>query len=94
MVGLLTESSEDVGIVRVTPSDEVGDHAGCHSPHDVGIVRAGRPGEGEEEGAWKRVRLNKKNSCTPREEGFHGVSISHSGLEEIENSWFSGLGAC
>ena len=38
MVGLLTEGGEDVGIVRVAPSDEVsGDHARWHSPHGAGV---------------------------------------------------------
>ena len=43
-------------------------------------------------GSGQTRSTKQKNSSTPCAEEFFGVSISHSDMEEIEGSWFSGKG--
>ena len=59
----------DVGAVREAIAD-----GACQEVHRVSVSGPGR----------KRIRLNRKNSCTPR--GVHG-SLSSTCLEEVASCW-------
>ena len=62
----------EVGTVRDEPcvQDSLGGRAGAYCLHDcVGVDWVSGPGVG-----GNRVRLNRKNSSTPRESRFFGVS--------------------
>ena len=86
VAGLVTDGGEEVGIVRVEPC--VRACASClHDGIEVDWVS--RP-----VGSGKRVRLNRKPPAHHERKSFSGASISHWCVEEIEGSWFSGLGAC
>ena len=83
--GLVTDGGEEVGIVRVEPCIR----AAASCLHDgVGVDWVRGPG-----GGWQTSSTKQKNSSAPCVEEFFRVSISHSCMEEIEGSWFSGMGA-
>ena len=76
LLTLLLKDVRRVGVVRV-------EHGA------LAVMLGFRVGDGVDwigglGGGVKRVRLNRKNSCTPRETWYFGDSVSASCLEETE----------